>query len=93
MASEARADNLQRDKSNTASKLNESNLQLIKVRDEKASMQKENEMMQKEYALIQKNLMMRSSESKMTIAEQARRLSNLQDIIDSQTEITTRLKK
>jgi len=92
MASEARADKLQRENANANSQLNESNMELMKIKDEKANMQKENEMIQKEYALIQKNLMMRSSESKMTIGEQARRLSSLQDIIDSQTEITTRLK-
>jgi chemotaxis protein MotB len=92
MASEARADKLQRENANTQSQLNKSNMQLMKVEDEKANMQKENEMMQKEYALIQKNLMMRSSESKMTIADQARRLNDLQDIIDSQAEITNRLK-
>ncbi len=92
MASEARADKLQKENANTQSQLNESNMKLIKVNDENANMQKEYELMQEEYALIQKKLMMRSSESKMTIAEQARRLSNLQDIIDSQTEITNRLK-
>ncbi|HKJ78864.1 MAG TPA: OmpA family protein [Prolixibacteraceae bacterium] len=92
MASEARADKLQKDNANTQSQLNESNMQLMKVKNEKATMQKENEMMQKEYALIQKNLMMRSSESKMTIAEQARRLNSLQEIIDNQSEITNRLK-
>src|SRR5680860_410488 len=91
-ASEARVDKLQKENANTLDKLNESNMLMMKVKDEKANMQKENEMIQKEYALIQKNLMMNSSESKMTIAEQARRLSNLQDIIDSQAEITNRLK-
>jgi len=92
MASEARADKLQKEKTSTDNQLNESNMQLMKLKDDKANMQKENEMMQKEYALIQKNLMMRSSESKMTIAEQARRLNSLQEIIDSQAEITNRLK-
>ncbi len=92
MASEVRADKLQKENAITQSQLNESNMQLMKIKDEKANMQEENEMMQKEYATIQKNLMMRSTESKMTIAEQARRLNELQDIIDSQTEITTRLK-
>jgi chemotaxis protein MotB len=92
-ASEARAEKLQQENANAKNELNESKMQLLKVKDEKASMQTENEMMQKEYALIQKNLMMRSTESKMTIAEQTRRLSELQNIIDSQVEISTRLKK
>ena len=92
MASEARVDKLQKENANTQSQLNESNMQLMKVKDENANMKTENETIQKEYALIQKNLMMRSSESKMTIAEQARRLGILQDIIDTQAEITTRLR-
>jgi len=91
-ASEARADKFQKENANTLGQLNESNMMLIKEKDEKSNMQKENEIMQKEYAEIQKNLIIRSSESKMTIAEQARRLSSLQDIIDSQAEITNRLK-
>ena len=92
MASEARADKLQKENASTLSQLNETNMLLMNARDEKATMLKENEIMQKEYALIQKNLIMRSSESKMTIAEQARRLNSLQNIIDSQAEITNRLK-
>ncbi len=91
-ASESRANSLQQENANTLGQLNESNMLLMDVRDEKATLQKENEKMQKEYASIQKNLIMNSSESKMTIAEQARRLSNLQNTIDSQAEITNRLK-
>ena len=99
VASEGRADKLQKENANTESQLDESNMQLMKVKDEKSNMQKEkadmlkeNEIMQKEYALIQKNMMTRSTESKMTIADQASRLNDLQDIIDSQNEITTRLR-
>lgn len=92
MASEARVDKLQNENALTLDKLNQSNMLLMDVKDEKANMQKEYEMMQKEYLLIQKNLMMSSSESKMTIADQARRLSGLQDVIDAQAEITNRLK-
>ncbi len=92
MASEARADKLQKENANTQSQLNESNMRLMKVKDENTNMKTENEMMQKEYATIQKNLMMRSTESKLTIVDQARRLNDLQGIIDTQTEITTRLK-
>ena len=92
MASETRANKLQKENTDTQSQLNESKMLLLKANDEKANMIKENEIMQKEYAEIQKNLIMRTSESKMTIAEQARRLSNLQNTIDSQAEITNRLK-
>ena len=92
MASEDRADKLQSENVNTAGKLKESNMQLLKVRDEKDAMQKEKDAAQKEYASVQNDLMLLSTESNMTIREQAIRLKNLQDIIDSQTEITTRLK-
>lgn len=91
-ASEAQVDKLQKDNASTLSLLNECNSELTTVKDEKTSMQKENELIQKEYAIIQSNLMTRSTESKMTIAEQAMRLKGLQDIIDSQKEITSRLK-
>lgn len=99
VASEGRANQLQKENVTTHAQLNECNAQLVKVTDEKATVQKEkadmqaeSELMQKEYALIQKNMMTRSTESKMTIADQARRLNNLQDIIDSQKEISSRLK-
>jgi len=98
-ASESRANELQKEYANTLAQLNESNTQLRKekaeianMQKEKADLQKESELMQKEYALIQKNMMTRSTESKMTIADQARRLNDLQDIIDTQTAITKRLK-
>ncbi len=91
-ASEAQIDKLQKENADKASQLNESNMLLIKVTDEKATMEKQNEVMQKEYALIQKNLILRSSESKMTIAEQARRLNVLQDLIQAQTDKTNNLK-
>ncbi|MCG6190944.1 MULTISPECIES: OmpA/MotB family protein [Maribellus] len=92
IASEARVDKLQKENANMASKLNERNLQLMKLKDEEASMQKEKVVAQEEYASVQNDLMLLSSESNMTIREQAIRLKNLQDIIDSQAEITNKLK-
>lgn len=77
-ASEARVDQLQKENENTKD-------QLMKVKDEKAALQQE-------YASVQKSLLTSSSESKMTIDEQQRRLNKLQDIIDSQAEITNRLR-
>lgn len=91
-ASEARANNLQKENVNTTSQLNECNNQLMDVKDEKATMEKENEIMQNEYALIQKTMIKRTSESKMTIADQARRLNILQDLIQAQTDRTNILK-
>ena len=92
MASEARADKLQKENSNTLDKLNESNMQALKMKEEKASLQKEKDAVQKEYASVKNDLMLLSAESNMTIRDQAIRLKDLQEIIDSQTEITNRLK-
>lgn len=78
MASEARVDQLQKENATTQE-------QLMKLKGEKA-------ILEQEFALIQKDLLANSSASKMTIDEQQKRLNNLQDVIDSQTEITNRLK-
>ncbi|WP_172594551.1 OmpA/MotB family protein [Mariniphaga sediminis] len=91
-ASEARADKLQKENADTQSQLNESKMQSMKLNNEMASLQKEKETFQKEYNSIQNDLMLLSSESKMTIREQAERLKELQDIIQSQNEKTTHLK-
>jgi len=91
-ASEARADKLQKENAATLNQLNESKLQGMKLKEEKASIQKEKDAVQKEYASIQNDLMLLSSESKMTIREQAVRLKELQDIIQSQNDKTTSLK-
>lgn len=85
MAAETRVDQLQKENTNTRG-------QLMIANDEKAALQKEYDTMQQEYALAQKNMTIRSSESKMTISDQERRLSNLQELIDSQTEISNRLR-
>lgn len=85
MASEARVDQLQKENSNIQT-------QLMKTNDEKSAVQREYENMQREYALVQKDMQLRSTESKMTISEQERRLNKLQEVIDSQAEITNRLR-
>jgi chemotaxis protein MotB len=92
MASEARADKLQMENTATLKQLNEYNMLAIKMKEEKASLQKEIDAIQKEYSSVQNDLMLLSTESDMTIREQSIRLKNLQDMIDSQTETTNRLK-
>lgn len=84
MASEARADQLQKDNANTLSQLKECNAQVKNLKDEKASLQNEN-------ALIQNDLKALSAISKMTIADQAKRLKALQDMIQSQKNIMVNL--
>jgi chemotaxis protein MotB len=84
-ASEAKVDKLQKDNANTLSQLNECNAQVKNLKEEKASLQNEN-------ALVQNDLKALSTESNMTIADQAKRLKNLQDIIQSQRDVMTNLK-
>lgn len=91
-ASEAIVDKLQKENANTTDQLDACKRLLLDTENEKASMQTEYEMMQKEYASIQEITAMRSSISKMTIAEQAMRLNNLQNIIDAQAEKSNKLK-
>ncbi len=84
-ASETRVAQLQKENERTLSQLDESNALQIKTKEEK-------EALQKEYASIQDDLMLLSSESEMTIRDQAERLKNLQDIIQAQTDKTEKLK-
>ena len=62
-ASEANVDRLQKENSATLKKLNESEMQSMKLKNEKT-------LLEKEYASIQNDLMLLSSESKITIKEQ-----------------------
>jgi chemotaxis protein MotB len=84
-ASEARADKLQQEKAVALGQLNDCNLQVKNLKGEKASLQNEN-------ALVQDDLKALSAESKMTIADQAKRLKNLQNMIQAQKDIMTNLK-
>jgi len=85
MVSEAKADKLQKDNANALNQLNVCNAQVQNLNKEIASLQNE-------YASSQKDLKDLSNESKMTISDQARRLRNLQNMIQSQKDVMTRLK-
>jgi len=88
LASEAKVNELQKDSANTYSQLNDCKEKVKNLSEQKASLQSE-------YALIQndlKALSTESNESKMTIAEQAKRLKSLKDIIQSQKDVMSRLK-
>ena len=85
MASEANADRLKKENAASMNKLSDCNLQVKSLNDEKASLQNEN-------SLVQNDLKALTTESKMTIADQAKRLKNLQGIIQSQRDVMTRLK-
>jgi len=84
-ASEAKVDKLQKDNANTLSQLNECNAQVKNLKEEKASLQNEN-------ALVQNDLKALSTESNMTISDQAKRLKALQDMIQSQRDVMSNLK-
>lgn len=85
MVSEAKVDKLQKDNANALNQLNVCNAQVQNLNEEKASLQNE-------YASIQKDLKDLSNESKMTISDQARRLRSLQNMIQSQKDVMTKLK-
>jgi chemotaxis protein MotB len=84
-SAEARAKKLQQDNANTQSQLNDCNAKVKNLSEDKASLQDEN-------ASIQNDLKVLTTASKMTIAEQAKRLKTLQDMIQSQKDIMTTLK-
>ncbi len=85
LKSEAKVEKLQKDSANTHSQLNECNELVKNLNNQKSNLQNEN-------ASVQSDLNALSSESKMTIADQAKRLKNFQDIIQSQKNVMDKLK-
>jgi chemotaxis protein MotB len=91
-ASQARVDKLQRDSSYTHSQLTDCNANVKGLKAEKESLLNKNASLSNENASVSSDLKSLSSESKMTIADQAKRLKNLQDIIQSQKDVMFKLK-
>lgn len=85
VSSEARADKLEKENAYTLSQLNDCNTMVKKIQDEKAALINENESVQRDLSSL-------SASSKMTIADQAKRLNDLQTMIQSQKDVMTRLK-
>ena len=85
MASEAAVDKLQKDNANSLNKLMDCNAQVKNLNEEKISLQNAN-------ASVENDLKILSSESKMTISDQAKRLRSLQSMIQSQKNIMTNLR-
>ena len=83
-ASEAKVDKLQKENANTLAQLNECNMQVKTLKEETTTLQNAN-------ASVINDLKVLASKSKMTIADQAKRLKNLQDIILAQKDIMTNL--
>lgn len=91
-ASETRANKLQNENADNLSQLNDCNNQVTKMNEAKALLQKQNDAALKEYATAQSDLLVIATQSKMTIADQAKRLKSLQDIIKAQADKTNELK-
>jgi len=85
VSSRAKVNQLQQDSADTHNQLNECNKLVKNLNDDKTSLQNEN-------ASVQKDLNALSSESKMTIADQAKRLKSLQDMIQTQKDVMSKLK-
>ena len=84
MASQASADRLQKENADKQNQLIECNAQVKNLKDVQTSLQKEN-------SAVQNDLKALTIESKMTIADQAKRLKNLLQMIQSQMDVMTRL--
>lgn len=85
VASRERVTNLKKDSANMHKQLKDCYTQVNTLKDEKAFLQSEN-------ATAQQNLKALNTQSKMTIADQAIRLQNLQNIIQSQRDMMNNLK-
>jgi len=99
MVSRAQVVELQKDSVNTHDLLNACNTKVINLNNdktsllgEKNSLQGEKKSLQNENESVQNDLNALSKESKMTIADQAKRLKTLQNMIQSQKDIMNKLK-
>ncbi|HAQ17721.1 MAG TPA: flagellar motor protein MotB [Prolixibacteraceae bacterium] len=92
MSSRARVENLQNDSIQVHGQLNECNTLVKNLKNDKTSLLSEKAALQNENASVESDLKALSAQSKMTIAEQAKRLKSLQEIIQSQKDVMNNLK-
>ena len=85
MSSQARVSRLQKDSTDNVSKLKSCNAIVTEMNIDKASLKNQNDSVFNDLSTL-------SAESKLTIADQAKRLKNLQTIIQSQKDVMTKLK-
>ena len=85
VASQSRVNKLQKDSTNTHDKLNECDEQVRNLKLDKINLQNE-------YALVLGDFKTLSTESKMTIADQGKRLKNFQTMVQSQKDVMNKLK-
>ncbi|RPH31644.1 MAG: flagellar motor protein MotB [Bacteroidales bacterium] len=86
IASRANADKLQEENRSTMNQLNDCQLNVKNLNAEKTTLKNEN-------AMIENDLKVLSANSKMTIAEQASRLKNLNNLIKTQNDVMAKLMK
>lgn len=92
VASRVHVANLQMDSTTTHGQLTDCNNQVTNLNAEKATLQDQKTSLQNQNASVHSDLKALSSSSEMTIADQATRLRNLQNIIQSQKDVLSRLK-
>jgi chemotaxis protein MotB len=92
VASRVHVSNLQMDSTSTHGQLNDCNVHVNNLLNERTALQQDKSSLQNENATAHKDLKNLSSSSEMTIADQATRLKNLQNIIQSQKDVLSRLK-
>ena len=92
VSSRAKVDQLQKDSVNTHDQLNECNTLVKNLNNDKTSLLNDKASLQNENMSAANDLKVLSTQSKMTIAEQARRLKSLQDMIQSQKDLMNNLK-
>ncbi len=88
-----RVKDLQKDSSNTHLNLNNCNSKLEDCNSKVVAMEKEKQSIQSDLEAVSTSAEASNAKSRMTIAEQAKRLKDLQDLIQSQKDIVNRLKK
>jgi len=88
VASRNRVDQLQNDSARTHGQLNDCNTLVKNLNDDKASLQSKNAAIQNDLKVLNSD----NNQSKMTIADQAKRLQNLQNLIQSQKDVMSKLK-
>jgi chemotaxis protein MotB len=86
LASEARVHKLQNDSTTTHNLLGDCNAQVKKMQNDYSTLQEE-------YASMQKDMQNLNSKSSMTIADQAKRLKSLQDLIQKQKDLMNKLRQ
>ena len=91
-SSRAKVENLKKDSIHTHDQLNECNQLVANLNDEKATLKNDNSSLKNENQSVANDLKTLSTQSKMTIADQARRLKSLQELIQSQKDRMDNLK-